>query len=577
MTNNQIADTLDELADLLEFQGANAFRIRAYRNGSRAIRELGESIAKIVESHPAELTKIDGIGKGVAEKCVALVETGEIEQLNEILKETPRTVLSIMRVPGVGPRKAAAIFKELGVATLDALRAACEAGEIQKLKGFGIKTEKEILKNIGMAKKADERIFWQKADEIAAELQAYINECPEVVKSELAGSYRRRKETVGDLDLLVDSTAADKVMDHFAKFARVEETIARGDTKMSVRLIGGLQADLRVVASEAFGAALQYFTGSKEHNVVLRKLAKERGLKINEYGVFRIEGDEETYIAGADEKEVYATLDLPVFAPELRENRFEFQWAEDDALPALIETADIRGDLHMHTTATDGRNELREMADAARDRGLAYIAITDHSQRVTMAGGLDPKRLRNQWAEIDALNDELGDSLRVFKGIECDILEKGGLDLPDDVLAEADWVLAAIHYGQRQPQSQIMDRLLEALEHPNVTSIAHPTGRLINQRPPYEVDIDALIQAAAAHNKMLEINANPRRLDLSDVYAAAAKRAGVQIVINTDAHHIDQLDNMRYGVLQARRAGLTKADVANTRTLKQFEKLLESI
>ncbi|MCR9116671.1 MAG: DNA polymerase/3'-5' exonuclease PolX, partial [bacterium] len=507
----------------------------------------------------------------------ALVETGEIEQLNEILKETPRTVLSIMRVPGVGPRKAAAIFKELGVATLDALRAACEAGEIQKLKGFGIKTEKEILKNIGMAKKADERIFWQKADEIAAELQAYINECPEVVKSELAGSYRRRKETVGDLDLLVDSTAADKVMDHFAKFARVEETIARGDTKMSVRFVGGLQADLRVVASEAFGAALQYFTGSKEHNVVLRKLAKERGLKINEYGVFRIEGDEETYIAGADEKEVYATLDLPVFAPELRENRFEFQWAEDDALPALIETADIRGDLHMHTTATDGRNELREMADAARDRGLAYIAITDHSQRVTMAGGLDPKRLRNQWAEIDALNDELGDSLRVFKGIECDILEKGGLDLPDDVLAEADWVLAAIHYGQRQPQSQIMDRLLEALEHPNVTSIAHPTGRLINQRPPYEVDIDALIQAAAAHNKMLEINANPRRLDLSDVYAAAAKRAGVQIVINTDAHHIDQLDNMRYGVLQARRAGLTKADVANTRTLKQFEKLLESI
>lgn len=577
MTNNQIADTLDELADLLEFQGANAFRIRAYRNGSRAIRELGESIAKIVESHPAELTKIDGIGKGVAEKCVALVETGEIEQLNEILKETPRTVLSIMRVPGVGPRKAAAIFKELGVATLDALRAACEAGEVQQLKGFGIKTEKEILKNIGMAKKADERIFWQKADEIATELQAYINECPEVVNSELAGSYRRRKETVGDLDLLVDSTAADKVMDHFAKFARVEETIARGDTKMSVRFVGGLQADLRVVASEAFGAALQYFTGSKEHNVVLRKLAKERGLKINEYGVFRIEGDEETYIAGADEKEVYATLDLPVFAPELRENRFEFQWAEDDALPALIETADIHGDLHMHTTATDGRNELREMADAARDRGLAYIAITDHSQRVTMAGGLDPKRLRNQWAEIDALNDELGDSLRVFKGIECDILEKGGLDLPDDVLAEADWVLAAIHYGQRQPQSQIMDRLLEALEHPNVTSIAHPTGRLINQRPPYEVDIDALIQAAAAHNKMLEINANPRRLDLSDVYAAAAKRAGVQIVINTDAHHIDQLDNMRYGVLQARRAGLTKADVANTRTLKQFEKLLESI
>lgn len=574
MTNAQIADTLDELADLLEFQGANAFRTRAYRNASRAIRDLSESVASIVADDPKRLQKIDGIGKSTAEKCVALVETGKLQQLEDLLEETPRSVLSMMRVPGVGPKKAAAIYTELGVATLEDLKAACEANKIQALKGFGEKTEQEILKNIGHAAKAGQRIYWSKADEVAQQLLAHMKSCKSISKMELAGSYRRGKETIGDLDLLTVSEDNSGVMDHFGKFEGVEETIVRGGNKMSIRMRTGLQIDLRVLPAESFGAALQYFTGSKEHNVVMRGIAKDRGLKINEYGVYEVNGDTETYIAGASEEEVYATLDMPVFPPELRENRSEFQWANEGELPTLIEVGDIRGDLHMHTTATDGRNELAEMVAAAQERKLQYIAITDHSQRMSMANGLNPKRLRAQWKEIDKLNKDFVDSFQIFKGIECDILEGGGMDLPDDVLAEADWVLASIHYGQRQPQSQIMERLLEAVEHPHVTGIAHPTGRLINKRQPYEVDIELLIQAASTNNKLLEINASPMRLDLSDTYAAAAKRAGVLLVINTDAHHIEQLGNMRYGVLQARRAGLTKKDVANTKTLKQFRKLL---
>jgi DNA polymerase (family 10) len=338
---------------------------------------------------------------------------------------------------------------------------------------------------------------------------------------------------------------------------------------MSVRLAAGLQVDLRVVPAESFGAALQYFTGSKQHNVVLRGRAKARGLKINEYGVFR----DEKYVAGRTEAEVYATLDLPCFPPELREARREFDWADAGELPALVEQDQIQGDLHMHTTATDGAATLEEMADAAKARGLKYIAITDHSKRVSMANGLDATRLRRQWEEIDKLNERLK-GLTVLKGCEVDILEKGGLDLADDVLAEADWIVASVHYGQNQPREQITKRILDAIANPHVSAIAHPTGRLLNRRKPYEVDIDAVFQAARTHRKLLELNAHPQRLDLDDVACAAAKQHGVPIVISTDAHSIDGLDKLRYGILQARRAGLTKADVANTRPWADVRKLL---
>jgi DNA polymerase (family 10) len=565
VTNSQIADVLEQLADLLEFQGANAFRIRAYRAGARRIRDHSESIAAIVAEDPSRLTSLEGIGKGVAEKCVTLVTSGELPQLKELLTQIPATVLDILRVPGMGPKKAALLYRELKVENLEQLQAACEAGTVQQLKGFGARTEQMILAGIAIAEAANQRIYWSTADRIASELRDHLSGCPAIDRLEMAGSYRRGRETVGDLDILVVSTRASEVMDRLAAFPEREDVIARGETKMSIRLASGLQVDLRVVPGESFGAALQYFTGSKDHNVQLRGLARQRDLKINEYGVFRVAEDgSETYVAGKDEKGVYAALGLPLFPPELREARQEFQWAQADGLPKLLELADLRGDLHMHTTATDGKATLEDMARAAIDRGLAYIAITDHSQRVTVARGLDSKRLRAQWKQIDQLNQQLDGSLLVLKGIECDILEAGGMDLPDDVLAEADWVIASVHFGQRQSREQITDRIVGAIRNPHVSIVAHPTGRLVNRREPYDVDMDAVMQAAAETGTLLELNANPARLDLHDVHCAAARQRGIPIVISSDAHSIEGLDVLRYGVLQARRGGLSADDVANT-------------
>lgn len=576
MTNARIAAAFDEIADILEFQEANPFRVRAYRNAARTIRDYAESIAALAADESRSLTDIAGIGKDLAEKIATLVETGELPQLNELRSQVPETVLHIMRIPGIGPKKTAAMHKELGIRTVDDLKACCEAGQVRVLKGFGIKTEAMILKGISLAATSQQRMYWAVADKIAQALRDYVSTCRSIQQLEIAGSYRRGKETIGDLDLLVVSSDPQEVMDRFADFPEIAAVLGRGDTKMSIRIETGLQVDLRVVPAKSFGAALQYFTGSKDHNVILRGLAKQRGLKINEYGVFRVQGDQEEYMAGATEKDVYATLDLPVFPPEMREARHEFDWAAHGKLPKLIELEDIRGDLHMHTTATDGRATIEQMVAAARLRGLAYIAITDHSQRVSMARGLDPKRVLEQWSEIDRLNQQFGDGFVVLKGIECDILEKGGMDLPDDVLAQADWVLASIHYGQKQPRQQITDRLLGALENPYVSAISHPTGRLINQREPYEVDLETLFAAAKRNHKLLELNANPARLDLNDVYCAAAKGHSIPIVINTDAHTIEGLDCMRYGILQARRGGLTKADVANTRTWPQLKKLIST-
>jgi DNA polymerase (family 10) len=574
MKNTQIADSFDQLADLLEFQGANPFRVRAYRNAARLIRDLTEPIAGILADGQRKLTELPGIGQDLAAKIETLVETGELPQLSELLAAVPPSVLTLLRVPGLGPKKAASLHSMLGITTLEELQAACEAGRVRELKGFGAKTEQAILDNIQFAVKAQERIYWAEADFVVESLREHFSDCRAIERLEFAGSYRRGRDTIGDLDVLVVSTESGQVMDHFERFSSVSEVIARGDTKMSVRTLEGLQIDLRVVEAKSFGAALQYFTGSKDHNVVLRGLARQRELKINEYGVFRLTDEGEQYIAGATEEEVYGAIDLPVFPPELREARQEFAWAEQGPLPKLVELSDIRGDLHAHTEETDGRGSLREMAEAARQRGLSYLAITDHSQRVSMAQGLNPERLLAQWARIDRFNDTLT-NFRVLKGIECDILERGGLDLPDDVLAQADWVNASIHYGQRQSRAQITERILQAIEHPHVTAIAHPTGRLINRREAYDVDIDAVIKAAAQHHKILELNANPQRLDLNDIYCAAAKSLGVLIVISTDAHETAGFDDMRYGVLQARRGGLTKADVVNTRSLPQLLKLLK--
>ncbi len=568
MNNAQIAAAFDEMADILEFQGANPFRVRAYRNAARTLSDLGEQLSTVVaENRP--LTDIQGIGNDLADKIKTLLATGDLKQWKELREQVPASVLAMLRVPGVGPKKAAILHKELHIQNLEMLRAACEQQQVRELKGFGAKSEEQILKGLDFAASTTSRFLWKQADDYAQELREHLASCPSVEQLEIAGSYRRGKETVGDLDILVVSANHQEVMDRFAEYAGVADVLARGETKMSVRLIKGLQVDLRVVPSEAFGAALQYFTGSKDHNVVLRGRAKAAGLKISEWGVFR--GEER--VCGKTEEEVYGILGLPYIPPELREARKEFEWADASALPELITEEDIRGDLHMHTTATDGKASLEEMAAAAKSRGLSYIAITDHSKRVTMANGLDGKRLLKQWEEIDRLNDKLK-GITVLKGVEVDILEKGGLDIEDEVLAQADWVVASVHYGQNQPRAQITKRILGALENPYVCVIAHPTGRLLNAREPYDVDLEAVFKAAKANHKLLELNATPNRLDLDDVACAAARDLGIPIVISTDAHSTEGLANLRYGVLQARRAGLTKSHVANTGTWKHVQKLL---
>ena len=574
MNNGQIANAFDQIADLLEFQGANMFRVRAYRNGARTVREYPEPLAALATEGAARLTQIQGIGQDLASKIITLVQSGDLPMLQELRAEVPESVLALVRIPGVGPKKAATLSKQLGIKTLDELRAACESGAVRKIKGFGETTETAILKGIAVAEQANVRMYWSESDLVVQSLREHLLAARGIQQIEFTGSYRRGKDTVGDIDILVVAKAPAAVMDQLDRYGDREEVLARGETKMSIRTYRGMQVDLRVVPAESFGAALQYFTGSKEHNVVVRGMAKDRGLKINEYGVYRVDESGETRIAGATEEEVYQAIGLPVFPPELREGRREFDWAASGPLPTLIETRDIVGDLHMHTTATDGTATIEEMVAAAQERGLTYIAITDHSQRVSMARGLDPDRLLAQWEEVDRVNARLDGKFTVLKGIECDILEKGGMDLPDDVLAQADWVIASVHYGQKQSREQITDRILGAIANPHVCVVAHPTGRILNRREPYEVDLDAVFAAAKQHGKFLELNANPARLDLNDVYCAAAKMHGIPIVINSDAHSPDGLDVMRYGILQARRAGLTKADVANTRPWSKVKKLL---
>ncbi len=572
MNNSKIADHLETLADLLEFQGANSFRTNAYRNGARRIRQLSESIEALVADE-FDLTTLDGIGKSVSEKCLELLERGQLKQIEEILETVPPSVLDLLKVPKLGPKKAAALFQQLKITNLEQLKAACEAHHVQNVPGFGAKSEQAILDGIAIAAAANERILWAEADQIVQRLREHFASCDQIRQIEFGGSYRRGKETVGDLDILVDASEADSAMDRLAELPSIASVIARGPTKMSVRLDTGFAVDLRVVPHDSFGAALQYFTGNKEHNVALRKMAKDQGLKLNEWGVFP-ESDPDNSIAGKTEEEVYRVFGMEWIPPELRESRGEIEWALSGKIPALVEQKQIRGDLHMHTTATDGAASIAEMTAAARKIGYEYIAITDHSKRVSMARGLDEKRLLAQWREIDELNENSDGEFLILKGIECDILEAGGMDLSDSVLAQADWVIASVHYGQNQPSSQITARIIGAIENPFVSVIAHPTGRLLNRREPYEVDMHAVMEAAAQHRKLLELNASPRRLDLCDVHLIAARERKIPIVINTDAHHPEALGDMRYGVIQARRAALSRLHVANTLPWSELKKLI---
>ena len=578
VTNAEIAAIFDHVADLLEYQGSNVFRVRAYRNAGRLVKGTVEPLAAIHQTAGRSLTDLEGIGKDLAAKIETLLAGQPLPMLEQLEAEVPAVVFDLMRVPGLGPKKVKLLVESLGLESLEDLAAACREGRVRDLKGFGEKTEAAILANLAFAQNpAHRRLLWNDADAIVHQLLAWMRQCPAARRVEAAGSWRRGRETVGDIDLLAESDEPTAVMDQLVAWESAGDLLLRGETKTSIRGPGDVQIDLRVVPAESFGAAWQYFTGSKEHNVRLRGRARDRGLSLNEYGVPRLD-DGGPPLAGGTEEEVYQAVGLPWIPPELREGRGEIDLAEQGRLPTLISLADIRGDLHMHTTATDGEATLADMAAAAIDRGLAYIAITDHGKRVTMAHGLDEKRLRKQWREIDKLNESLADGgkspLVVLKGIEVDMLEKGGLDLPADLLAEADWVVASLHYGQQQSRERITARIVEAIHHPAVSCIGHPTGRLLNRRPAYEVDMQQVIEAAAATGTCLEINANPWRLDLDDTLAAAAKRAGVTLAISTDAHATRGLDLMRCGILQARRAGLEANDVANTRTLAGLRKLL---
>lgn len=576
MDNEWIASHFDEMAELLEIRGESTFRVRAYRNGAKSIRDLTESVASIIADPNRNLTDLPGIGDAISEKCKVLLETGKIPQLEELRKEVPAGLLQIMRVPGLGAKKAKALYESLGISSIQELRTACEQHKVRELKGFAAKTEETILKSLDLVESASARMLLDEASYLVESLRKHLREVDSIQQLEFAGSFRRGKETVGDLDIVIVSVHPNEAMDRLAAFPRLQEVIARGDTKMSIRVAGGFQVDMRVVPAESFGAALQYFTGSKEHNVEIRGRAKKLGLRINEYGVYR-EEDLDHPIAGTTEESVYAAVKLPWISPEMRESRGEFELAEQGRVPKLIAYADLRGDLHMHTTATDGENTLEEMVAAAQARGWEYIAITDHSQRVSVARGLDGTRLRAQWQEIDRLNEKLEGRFWIFKGIECDILEKGGMDLPDDVLAEADWVLASVHFGQQQPREQITDRILGAIRHPSVCCVAHPTGRLLGRRPPYEVDLDAVMQAAQEHGKLLELNSNPSRLDLHDVHCQMAAARGIPLVINSDAHSIHHFDLLQFGILTARRAQLEASAVWNTLSCDELKKRIAEL
>jgi len=560
-SNQELAGLFETIADILDIQGANVFRVRAYRNAARVIGQLSEPIDEIMARDPAALDRLPGIGKGLHDKIAEYCQRGTITEYEQLKNALPDGLLELLNIPSLGPKRVKQLYETLGITTIEALEAAATAGQLRDLPGMGEKSEAKILKSIRDYRSLHTgRMQWAAAEAVLAPYLAHLRGVPGVVQLEPAGSYRRGRETVGDLDVLATTRgAAADIITAFVEYDDVKDILAQGDTKASVVLSCGIQVDLRVVAPESFGAALQYFTGSKEHNVALRSRAKEYGLKLSEYGVFR----EDTAVAGRTEEDVYAALELPWIPPELRENRGEIEAAALHTLPRLVELRDIQGDMHMHTTASDGALDVRGMINAARARGYRYLTITDHSKAVAIAHGLDEKRLTAQLKEIAAVRKEYTD-IEVFAGVEVDVLRDGSLDISDEVLAQLDFVMASVHFSTELSEAEMTRRMIAAIEHPHVDCISHPTGRLIGERLPYAVDMNAVIEAARAHHTALEINASPHRLDLNEQHADMARRAGVPLCINTDAHSAAELGNMRYGVQVARRAWCTAEDVLNT-------------
>jgi DNA polymerase (family X) len=567
--NADIAAIFDEIADLLEIQGANAFRVRAYRNAARILQGLGADVKDLL-AKGEDLTELPGVGKDLAGKIREIVESGKCNALEKLRSELPPTVTELLKVPALGPKRVKTLYTELDVYSLEQLHRAAHDGRVRQLPGFGEKTEAAILQAIEAHVQKDQRFKLATAAQYAEALKRYLQQGPTVKRVVIAGSYRRAKETVGDIDILVTAGRPSGVMDHLVAYDEVRDTVSKGPTRSSVVLRSGLGVDVRVVAEESFGAALHYFTGSKAHNIAIRRLGQQRGLKINEYGVF--EGKRR--VAGAEEPSVFAAVDLPFIPPELREDRGEIEAARAGRLPKLVELADIKGDLHAHTKETDGHHTLEEMAEAAKARGLEYLAITEHSRRLTVARGLDPQRLRRQIEAIDRLNEQLS-GIVLLKGIEVDILEDGSLDLPDSVLKELDLVVGAVHSRFDLPRAKQTSRILRAMDRRYFSILAHPTGRLIQEREPYDVDMLRLIRKAHERSCHLELNCHPERLDLLDVYCQMAKEEGVLVAVSTDAHSVQDFGNLIYGVGQARRGWLERSDVLNTRALAELRPLLD--
>jgi DNA polymerase (family 10) len=570
--NYEIAQTIKKLADLLDIAGENAFKVRAYKNAVQSINNSSQNIADLVKSGK-DLSKLPGVGKSIADKIKEYIETGKIKRLEEIKKKVPGELTEMMKMTQLGPSRIKTLYQKLNITSIKQLEKAAKEGKIEQLSGFGQKTQDNILEETKRFRKEGtqkKRLKWAFAEEITNTYLQYLKKNKYITKAEAAGSYRRKKETVGDMDILAICDDPEKAMDHFVGYDEVGKIIAKGTTRSSVLLNSGLQVDLRVVPEESYGAALLYFTGSKEHNVAIRGIAQDKGHKINEYGIYK--GNK--IIAGKTEKEMYQAIGLPFIEPELRENRGEVEAAQKKNLPVLIELKDMQGDLQTHTTASDGTHDLSTMVGEAIKLGYSYYAVTDHSKRVTVANGLDEKRLRQQMEEIDIFNEKVK-NITILKSIEVDIMPDGSLDLPDHVLKHLDVVICSVHYNTNLSEKKQTNRIIKAMDNPYFNILAHPTGRLIGERSAYEMNIEKILHAAREKGCFLEINAAPQRLDLNEFHAKLAKDIGVKLSISTDAHSTDNLHNMRYGVAQARRGWLEKDDILNTKQLKELKKLLK--
>jgi DNA polymerase (family 10) len=568
--NSDIADIFDEIADYLEIDAdENPFRIRAYRNAARSVRGLGAEL-KDLAAQKEDLTKLPGIGKELAAKIIEILQTGSTHALKNLQDKIPAEVIQILKIPNLGPKRVRVLYHDLKIQSLKQLLQAAQEGRIRSLPGFGQKTETHILEAVKAFTAKEMRFKIATVRPHVDALLDYLKKVPRVKQAVAAGSFRRSKETVGDLDILVVADGQSPVMERFVDYEDVDTVLSKGPTRCSVVLHSGLQVDLRLVDAQSFGAALQYFTGSQAHNIAVRRLGRQRGLKINEYGVFKMDAR----VAGDTEQSVYQAIGVVYIPPELRENRGEIEAARDNRLPRLIELKDLKGDLHSHTNWSDGRNTLEEMVQAARQKGLKYLAVTEHSDRLKVAGGLGASRLLEQMEKIDKLNAHLRE-ITLLKGIEVEILKDGGLDLPDDILGRLDLVVGSIHSHFNLPRQKQTDRILRAMDHRYFSMLAHPISRLIDERAPIDVEMTRVIQKAKDRGCYLELNSNPRRLDLYDTYCQVARQEGVLVAVNSDAHSVDSFEHLNYGVGQARRGWLEKEDVLNTRPLGELRKLLK--